>query len=181
MAPSIFSASCKDSEGILILSGFFSFDFEICGFIIVHKSLLLKIDSKGLWSVLTIKYWQPTTDILALFKHDAAASPSVGEYCFSVGVLNLDPVCVNCHPNNLSSSAVQRNLLFGLMSSLNGCMIPLTERAQATWFTKPNKDWAPVISCGTQKYESTERMLLEGVIPDSVSLRPVKVTVFLQD
>ena len=102
---SIFSTSCKDSEGGGLhnsmiediddweaLGGFldtasaalchllgqygivklywrvFSFNFKICGFIIVHKSLLLNIDSKGLWSVITIKFWQPRTNILALFR-----------------------------------------------------------------------------------------------------------------
>ena len=47
-----------------------------------------------------IKSWQPRTKLLALFRPHvtARASPSVGEYCFSVGVENLDPANVNCHP-----------------------------------------------------------------------------------
>ena len=146
--------------------------------------------------MITIKPWQQRTNILALFRPHvtARASPSVGEYCFSVGVVNLDSANVNCHSlgqqvgalavphwqycckttypmpsllqshliqvcllvsnvcipcstldiisafvslNNLSSSEVQRNLLLGLTSSLNSCMISLIEWAQATWLTKP--------------------------------------------
>ena len=50
--------------------------------------------------MITIKFWQPRTNILALFRHHATAraSPSVGEYCLSVGVVNLGPANVNCHP-----------------------------------------------------------------------------------
>ena len=50
--------------------------------------------------MITIKSWQPRTNILALFRpHSTArASPSVGEYRFSVEVVNLDPANVNCHP-----------------------------------------------------------------------------------
>ena len=67
---------------------------------------------------------------------------------------------------NLSSSAVQRNLLFGLMSSLND----FTNRRDPTWLTKPNQDWAPVVSCGAEKSLITDSILLEGVIPDGVML-----------
>ena len=190
--------------------------------------------------MITIKSWQPRTTILALFRPHvtATASPSVGEYHFSVGVVNLDPANVNCHPlgqqvgalavlhwqycckttypmpsllqlywihvcllvlevcipcstldiistfvslNNLSSSAIQRNLLLGLMSYLNGCMTSLIEWAQTTSLTKPNQDRAPVMFCGTGKSMIADNMLLEGVTPDGVMLRPVKVTVFLQN
>ena len=82
--------------------------------------------------------------------------------------------------NSLSSSAVQRNLLSGLMISQDGCIILLIEWAQATWLTKPNQDWAPMMFCGTVKSLIAGSMLLSGVIPDGVMLRPGKVTVFIQ-
>ena len=85
----------------------FSFNFKICGFIIVYKSLFLKIGGKGLWSVITIKSWQPRTNILTLFRPHATAraSPSVDEYHFSVGLMSLDPANVNCHPLGQQVSA----------------------------------------------------------------------------
>ena len=33
----------------------FFFNFKICRFVMVPKSLLLNIDSKGLWSVITMR------------------------------------------------------------------------------------------------------------------------------
>ena len=50
--------------------------------------------------MITIKSWQPRTNILALFRPyaTARASRSIGEYHFSVGIVNLDSVNVNCHP-----------------------------------------------------------------------------------
>ena len=49
-------------------------------------------------------------------------------------------------------------------------MISLMEWVQATWLTKPNQDWAPVVSCGTEKSLIADSMLLEGVIPDGEML-----------
>ena len=93
----------------------------------------------------------------------------------------LDIISAFVSLNNLSSSAVQRISLFGLVRSLNGCMISLIEWTQATWLTKPNQDRAPVIFCGTVKSLIADSMLLEGVIPHGAMLRPAKVTVFLQN
>ena len=103
----------------------------------------------------------------------------VSDVCIPCSTLDIISVFVSL--NYLSSSAVQRNLLFGLMSSLNGCMISLMQWAQVTWLTKPNQDQAPVMFCGTRKSLINDSMLLEGVVPDGVMLRPVEVTVFLQN
>ena len=87
--------------------------------------------------------------------------------CSTLGIINTFVLLQNFY-----SFSVQRNVLFGLMNSLNGCMISLMEWAQATWLTKANQDQKLVIYCGTWKSLTAERMLLEGVISNCVMLRP---------
>ena len=59
------------------------------GFRVFEMSQLLNIPSRGLWSIATVRSLQPRTNILAFSKDHAtaSASPSVGEYQFSVGVV----------------------------------------------------------------------------------------------
>ena len=46
----------------------------------------------------------------------------------------------------------QKNLLWGLISLRNGCIIGLIEYAQATWLTNPNQERALVKSEGGGKF-----------------------------
>ena len=103
----------------------------------------------------------------------------VSNICIPCSTLDISSAFVSL--NNLSSSAVQRNLLLGLMRSVNGCMISLIEWPQATWLTKPNQDRVPIMFYGTGKSLIADNLLLEGVITDGVMLRPAKMTVFLQN
>ena len=134
--------------------------------------------------VLAVLHWQycckttyPVPSLLQL--HWIHVCLLVSNVCIPCSTLDIISAFVSL--NNVSSSAVQRNLLLGLMSSLNGCMISLIEWAQATGSTKPNQDQAPVMFYGTGKSLIADIVLLEGVIPDGVMLRPAKVTVFLQN
>ena len=71
----------------------------------------------------------------------------------------LDIISAFASLNNSSSTAVQRNLLLGLMSSLNGCMISLIQWTQTSWVTKPNQNQASMF-CGKRKSLIADRMLL---------------------
>ena len=66
------------------------------------RSLSWKIPKRGLWSVLTIRSLQPSTNILALSKAQTTANdlPSVGEYPASVGVVKRDPAYTSLHLGN---------------------------------------------------------------------------------
>ena len=108
-----------------------------------------------------------------------ALDTCVSNVCIPCSTLDIISAFVSL--NNLSSSTVQRVLLFGLMSSLNGSMISLIEWVQASWLTKPNQDRAPVMFCWTGKSLIADGMLLEEVITHGAMLRPAKVIVSLQN
>ena len=65
------------------------------------NSQLCKIPSNGLWSVAIVRFWKPSTNILALSSAQATASnsPSVGEYRLSDGVVKRDPANMSFHPS----------------------------------------------------------------------------------
>ena len=59
-----------------------------------------KIPNKGLWSVMTYRFGQAVVKILECCKAQdtARASPSVGEYLLSAGLVNFDPAKVSFQP-----------------------------------------------------------------------------------
>ena len=62
----------------------------------------------GLWPVATISSGQPKTHILAFSKDHTtvSASPSVGEYQLSVGVVNLEPAKTNFQMSEQHNGAI---------------------------------------------------------------------------
>ena len=70
---------------------------HICGFGIFDRYWLIKMQSNGLWSVVTISSGHPRSNILAFSKDHvvASVSHSVGEYWLSVDVVNLESVNTN--------------------------------------------------------------------------------------
>ena len=70
-------------------------------------SLLSNIPSKGLWSVVAIKFWHHRTNILAFSSDDATARafPSVGQYRLSVGVKKRERVNASLHPSEKQTGA----------------------------------------------------------------------------
>ena len=65
------------------------------------RSWSWKIPKRGLWSVLTIRSLQPSTNILALSKAQTTVndSLSVGESPASVGVVKWDPAYTSLQPS----------------------------------------------------------------------------------
>ena len=70
------------------------------GLVMLPRSLLLKIPNNGLWSTEMIRSVHPSVNVLECLRdqHNAKASPSVGEYRLSVGVVKRDPAKIKFHP-----------------------------------------------------------------------------------
>ena len=70
------------------------------GLVMLPRSRLLKIPNSGLWSTEMTRSAQPSVNALECFRDqdNAKASPLVGEYRLSVGVVKRDPAKINFHP-----------------------------------------------------------------------------------